>query len=276
DRINWTSGWSVHSEGADHEFIENIISKDPYSSAINVCSEFDGPGDECPENSYWEMGFFEPATAGDNAKYVMIVNRRCVPEYVESSVQKGDARVLKIKFDQSSLGRYRNWRLEEVGGTQSIVFDAVNQGTNGYLSLGDTDTDLGWFKPGEGKLFRLSPVIFGGGTLVADEVISDDEFISDTVFTDGYDLTIEDGNTITFDTNALIMMDGGNFICGDVSGTGVDLTGTGVWHGIKLNGCDSVKIYRTNIEKIKDTSYALDMIECKQININYIYLDLDH
>jgi hypothetical protein len=279
DRVDWISGWSVHSEGANHEYVSDLISIAPYISGLNACEE-DGPYayTDCEEERYWEMGFFNAATAGDNSKYFMMVNRRCVPEYVESSVQKGDARVLKIKFDQSDLSGYRNWKLEEVGGSQTIIFDVLNQGSNGFLALGDTENDLGWFKPGEGKLFRLAPVIFDGGMLVSDEVISEDAMISDTVWTDGFNLTIEDGSTITFDTNGVIVAQGGNFTCGDLSGShgGVDLIGTGEWNGIKLNGCDTVNIYNTSIEDIKDSSYALDMFNCKNVEMEGNTFTLDN
>ena len=115
-----------------------------------------------------------------------------------------------------------------------------------------------------------------GGTLVADEVMDDDVIVGDTIFTDGFNLTIEEGTSLEFDTNGVIVAEGGNFICGDISGSSVNLTGTSEWNGITLIDCDTVKIYKTNIEDIKDSAYAIDMYNCDEIEMQYNTFTIDN
>jgi hypothetical protein len=71
--------------------------------------------------------------------------------------------------------------------------------------------------PGEGKLFKLVPVPQSGGELVADEyILSGEEFTcEDTVWTNGYNLTIEDGVTIHFSDSAKFVVNGGTFQLGN-------------------------------------------------------------
>lgn len=67
DAITWQSGWSVHSENANHEFITDIQSIDPEMTSQNPCTnDYQtsglpyGPWLDCPDERYWEMGFFFP------------------------------------------------------------------------------------------------------------------------------------------------------------------------------------------------------------------------
>lgn len=255
-----------------NSYFQDIVSYKPGN--FISCVE-DSPGEdspqgyiyECNEDRYLQVATFKNPAEPAHTKYFMIVNRRCSPYIDETTEDKrGGKRKIMVKFKVSSLPEAVNWKLVDLDTGVPIVFSKLG----GLVDLGD-------YMPGEGKLFKMVPVPVGGGTLVDDEVISDDMIITDSVFTDGFNLTIEDGSTITFDTNGVIIAEGGNFTCGDISGTqGVDLLGTGEWNGIKLNACDTVKIYNTNIEDIKDSAYAIDMYNCKNVEMEGNTFTLDN
>lgn len=137
DKINWKEGYSVHSEGAQHNFINDIQSY-YRNSSLSYTNE--------DAIKYWEMGFFNPSDANDKAKYLMIVNRRCVPE---TSAGVGDYRQLKIKFNAANLQGFNNWKIIDVNTNQAIITIDKNSGI--YYNLGE-------YKPGEGKLYKLEPV----------------------------------------------------------------------------------------------------------------------
>src|SRR5690606_25979868 len=176
---------------------------------------------------------------------------------------------VSIFFDVNAaqFAGFNNWKIIDLeSGGAVLTFD----------KRVSSPLDLGFFMPGEGRLYKITPAVIDGGILVADEIIDENVTITDTIFTDGYNLTSEAGSTVTFDTNGMIIAEGGNFICGDVSGSGVNLVGAGEWKGIKLNGCDTVKINKTNIEDIKDSSYAVDMYNCKNVEMKHNTFTLDN
>lgn len=107
---------------------------------------------------YWEMGFFYPdyTSTNDKSKYFMMVNKRCVPDMID---KEGDVRQLKIEFDSTDLSGYNNWILSDMNTGISKVFDKRNQGTGGFLDMGSTQGTLGYFLPGEGKLYKLAPLM---------------------------------------------------------------------------------------------------------------------
>ena len=108
DKIKWDVGYSVHSEGAAHNFISDI--KSIYYDVVPPYTFSSGNNDPV---KYWEMGFFEPdfenpdVSANDKSKYFMMVNRRCVPNVSND----GDLRQLKIQFDSSQLSGFNNWKI---------------------------------------------------------------------------------------------------------------------------------------------------------------------
>jgi hypothetical protein len=144
DKINWTSGYSVHSEGADYEYINDIKSIILNKGFQSECSEFNEILD-CPAERYWEMGFFNPVNTNDNAKYFIMVNRRCIPAYTGYA---GDKRKLKIKFNPSNLPGFNNWKIINI--MTDDVLAVFDKNAGNYV-------DIGIFAPGEGKLFKLVP-----------------------------------------------------------------------------------------------------------------------
>ncbi len=184
-----TSGFSVSAEGANHFYIDGILSVDPRINAQNETCVNDAPSyvwADCPDETYWEMGFFSSSDL--NTKYFMMVNRRCVPIHGDN---EGDIRALRINFDANELQGSNNWTISDFADPRrAVIFD---KNAAGYVDLYKEGNQLGYFLPGEGKLFKLEPTVKSGGTLVADEYIpaGGEFFCTDTVWTNGYDLTIE-------------------------------------------------------------------------------------
>jgi hypothetical protein len=267
ENTNWVEGFSVHNQGANHYYINDIRSKAPLINGYNPCADYGGQSEyfDCTEERYWEQGFFSPENTADKSLYFMMVNRRCVPQTQPGT---GDVRTLRIKFNNLP-GNDENWVLTDVNTGQKITFSKTNPGPGGYLNPGETTNDIGYFKPGEGKLFKLAPLTSEGGTLVADEVISADVTIGGMIYGNGYNFVINEGKTVTFKQDAGIEMNGGVFVCGVNSDNAdaVTLKGEGnnnIWKGLTLNNCDSVGIYNTNITNIKanDTAKAVMLTNC--------------
>ena len=149
ETVNWSEGISVHSSGAGQNYISDIKSiyrnaQSPYAFAET----------NLDAKKYWELGFFNPKETSDKAKYFIVVNRRCIPEAQSGT---GDIRMLKIKFSASQLSGANNWILKDLNTGQEITFDKNNLGADGYLYLGNSASDIGYFLPGEGKFFKLTP-----------------------------------------------------------------------------------------------------------------------
>ncbi|HCA42509.1 MAG TPA: hypothetical protein DEP28_04570, partial [Bacteroidetes bacterium] len=264
DKINWKSGWSVHSEGANHEFMTDI--KSIYR---NPQLEYD-PEDD-PEERFWEIGFYEPNPflnpATDRSKYFVAVNRRCVPE---TTPGEGDYRKLKIRFNISHLQNFNNWKITDLNtGADVLTFDKNN----------DIYHNLGEFEPGEANLFKLSPVMQEGGTFVTNEEFGGLEIdCNDNVNNGGYNIDIVQGTTINFAEGKRIIMNGGEFTCGysligNPSLTTVIMRGIDGedWGGIEFNGCNLIKVNKTEFSKLKEntpsTSYILSAVDCPQMLI---------
>ena len=272
DNITWSSGWSVHSEGSNHEFIENFVSIVPHLSGQNPCVT-DGPGlgefADCPEESYWEMGFFGAPASERNTKYFMLVNRRCVPE--DASHFTPDNRFVKIKFNTASLpGSWKSWQISEVGGNTSPINFNKN---SGYINLGTTAGSMGWFKPGEGKMFKITPTGVTGGDLVCDEVITGETFTcEDTIFSNGYNITIGAGTNMKFTDSSCIVMNGGVFTMGDQQVSGpqnitFNAASGNSWRGHSFTGTE-VHIYGASFTGLaNDSVYALNLIDCPVVDI---------
>jgi len=148
-----TSGYSVTRDGAAHEFISDIASIDPHNSTGGKCTVtgLENYSTDCPKERYWEMGFFDMPNSRN--KYFMMVNRRCDPQ---SGNYDGDDRVLMIKFNMAALTGASQWKIYEVPYQENSLTFSVNNA--GFINLGTRAGNLGWFKPGESKLFCLVPV----------------------------------------------------------------------------------------------------------------------
>ncbi|MCI0450130.1 MAG: hypothetical protein L0Y79_10180, partial [Chlorobi bacterium] len=274
DAVEWISGWSVHSEGANHEYISDILSIDPHQTGWNPECYLDGSTwYDCTDQRFWELGFF---TNSSGERYFMFVNRRCVPQTQSNT---GDNRILKIKFDANDLPTYATWKITEVGNASIGSEVYFNKNCNCYVDLGSTNGGMGWFKPGEGKLFKLTPVMKGGGTLLADEVIYNQTFTcEDTVLNNGYNITISGNSTVSFTDSATIIMSGGTFRSGTDSAGPTSNKNTfkaavsgHKWNGLKFNDCN-VKIYNSSFQDIASPTgggFAVNSIDCPLNDIRF-------
>ncbi len=172
----------------------------------------------------------------------MMVNRRCFPNVNND----GDLRHLKINFDFTQLAEFTNWKITELDSNKVVA--VFNKNTTSYL-------DMGIYQPGEGKLYKLAPVMQEGGTLVADESVSGSFDCKGLVSNGGKNITLIPGTTINFtNSDARIIMNGGNFKSGINTGDNtapVNLQGKDtLWKGIVLQDCPSVEMYKTYFKDI--------------------------
>ncbi|MBS1494245.1 MAG: hypothetical protein JST55_12080 [Bacteroidetes bacterium] len=129
----------------DETFINDLITYRPENTGCSEGSAPAGTFAECPEKRYIQAAVFNNPSERD-AKFFMIVNRRCSP--VTAGNPDG-RRYVRLKYGKGKLNNYNNWKVIDLG-TNTIVttFDKRNI----------ESIDLGWFNPGEGKLFKLEPV----------------------------------------------------------------------------------------------------------------------
>ena len=256
-----SEGYSVSNDGSNHNFINDIKSIYRNSSApydFNPSYE-DGA-------KYWEEGFF---TGSTYVKYLMMVNRRCVPEIAGGD---GDIRQLKVKFNGGAeLPVYSNWKVTDMYTGQTVV--TIDKNSDSYYSLGS-------FDPGEAKLFKLTPVLQSGGTFVTNEEISGESFTcEDTVWTGGYNMYFKgNGNTISFSDSALIVMSGGTFQSDSAShgpqttkNTFQSAVSGHKWAGLKFEGCN-VKIYNSSLSGVNSPAggnFAVSSVDCPLTDIRY-------
>ncbi|MBE2256705.1 MAG: hypothetical protein IAE65_10940 [Ignavibacteria bacterium] len=283
DKIDWLSGVSVHKQGDNHSFIEGIKSIIPGSTGVSPCAE-DNQVLDCPEEKYWEMGFFKPMNNIDKSKYLLMVNRRSAPVTLNYS---GDNRILQIKLKSSELNDFNNWKITDCNDENNFLI--FNKNSSGFINLGNSANSLGYFKPGEGKLYKIAPVMQEGGTFVTDEYVDNLTFqCKGNVINSGYDLTLTPGTNITFYNNAGITMNGGTFISGvfpfDNNSSPVIINGAdngdNQWAGFDFNTCELVVLSKTEMSKLKnDTafgSYMVSAVDCADILINNCTFTIDN
>jgi len=105
---------------------------------------------ECNNERYMQAATFKTSSS-DEAKYFMILNRRCSP-YINDANENnfGGKRYMKIKFHANSpnFANHDVWKIVDLE-TNNVVltFDKTKSAL----------IDLGWFMPGEGKLYKIIP-----------------------------------------------------------------------------------------------------------------------
>ena len=264
DKIKWDNGFSVHQDGVENYYIKDI--KSIFRDYTGVFS--DGPScPNCDNVKYWEEGFFSPTDNNDLSKYFLMINRRCVPEVAGRNA--GDIRQLKIKFKASELAGFNNWKLINVEDGSTIT--TFNKNSQDYV-------DAGEFQPGEGKLFKLAPVMQEGGTFVGDEQIINKIFdCKAPVHTGGYKLELLSQNsgqtTVTFKPGAQIVGEIGNEIW--IWGTNnnhVKLIGNN-WLGIVANDLEYLNMEFVDMENISNT-WAISAYNCYDTKVDYCVLNL--
>ncbi len=218
---------------------------------------------ECKNERYLQIATFKQGP-NDINNYFMILNKRCSP-HKPAENENGGRRLVKVYFNQNAgqLERYENWKITNISDRNQMIT---------YVK-GQTLLDFGWFEPGEGKIFKMEPVMISGGELAGDEILSGETFTCEApVYNNGFDITIEAGTTIHFNDSSRFVMNGGTFTVGNqnVSGsqniTNDAVNGT-TWLGHSFTNCE-VKIYGASFTGItNDTAYSLNIVDCPVVDI---------
>jgi tetratricopeptide (TPR) repeat protein len=216
---------------------------------------------DSPENTYLQASVFkkpdEPRTS-----YFMIVNRRCSPFRPEINTD-GGRRNVKVKFDNNTT--WGTWKIFDIGDPAGTPI-TFNRNNSQFV-------DLGWFMPGEGKLYKLAPVLVIGGELAGDENILGESFTCEApVYNNGFNITIGANTTIHFNDSSKFVMNGGVFTVGDQNTsapqniTSDAVTGNS-WRGHSFTNCE-VKIYGATFTGLaNDTTYAVNIVDCPVVDI---------
>jgi len=249
---------TVDVEGLPFKYIKDLksIYRDPQSPYNYTPTNLD-------QTKYWEFGFFISDASIDpldKSKYFMAVNKRCTPE---DSAANGDLRYLHIKFDSLQLSGFNNWKIIEAK-TNSVI-RAFDKDSNIYVNMGE-------FQPGEGKLYKLSPVMQEGGELIADENVTAGEFdCMGSVYSENKNITINPGVTVSFADTVKWEFTGGYISIG----SGEDDTPVFLknmqgksWKGVSIIKSSSVSIYRTTFSGLKNNSTALRLLDNYEYNIS--------
>lgn len=145
-----TRSYILRSEAGDlysQTFFKEVLS---YKAGITECSGENnllGSNLECPQDRYFQVGVFKN-TAEPKANYFMIVNRRCAPI---SAGNPDGRREVKVVFNMSdpAFSNSNKWKIIDLKSDAEVtIFDKRISG----------NIDLGWFNPGEGKLYKIEPV----------------------------------------------------------------------------------------------------------------------
>ncbi|MDD5363688.1 MAG: hypothetical protein PHN88_16310, partial [Ignavibacteria bacterium] len=139
-----------------------------------------------PENStFLQTGIFKN-TSEPYSIYFMLVNKRCSPGRNACS---GTRKIKSTIFSDVFFNHFNNWEIINLQDNSIIATFNKKQANN---------IDFGWFNPGEGKLYKVAPVMVEGGTFVCDEVVNGLTFdCKAQVYTGTHNLDIN-GATIYF------------------------------------------------------------------------------
>ncbi len=141
----------------NNSYFNDIVTYKPGS--IQTSCPGDNPGFpnpsgliyECKNERYVQVATFKK-TQDDGNKYFMIVNRRCSPFIDESSEDnRGGKRNVRVIFHANSsfFANFNNWKIIDLLDDSTVL--TFDKRTSSLL-------DLGWFMPGEGKLYKIVPV----------------------------------------------------------------------------------------------------------------------
>lgn len=143
---------------AANTYIAGIYTYKPGSGEIPCVEDFpesDSPPantiGECKYQRYVQAAVFKNPNEPSTSKYFMVVNRRCSPFINDQNENNnGGRRFIKMHFynAHNDFGTTNNWNIYELPNERTPVTQFTV--TNGYA-------DLGWFMPGEGRLYKMVP-----------------------------------------------------------------------------------------------------------------------
>ncbi|MBM4158786.1 MAG: T9SS type A sorting domain-containing protein [Ignavibacteria bacterium] len=232
---------------------------------------------EHPDSTFFQATIYN--NSDTYRKYFMLLNRRCSPYIKFEENENGGRRYVKIFFDSSSssFSDFNNWKITDLYNDSTVgVFDKRN-----YSSV-----NLGWFMPGEGKLYKISPVMIDGGTLVTDEELENMEFNCDSIVNgNNKSITLKDKVTINFSSHGGINLEGGQFSTGTTaSSKQIILRGqNGVkWEGLNFSDCDLISVKYTVFDNSPVSllppyySYSINTSNCYSIQISNCEFNYDN
>jgi hypothetical protein len=247
--------------------VTNTGSGFPFLYINDIKSVYNFPSDyehdagciDCDPDAYkyWEFGFFSPNPASpeqnDKSKYFIALNKRCTPAEQYVNVDK---RTLSVKFNPSQLNGFNNWKIIDPLTNNTIT--TFDKNANEYVYVGV-------FEPGEGKLFKLAPVMQDGGTFVCDEEFSDITVnCRGNVNSNSYNLLVGDNSTIEFNEDCGITAENCVKVEFNSVASTVKLIGKGnsKWAGIIANNVSEyVLLMNVEIRNVK-SGWALTARNC--------------
>ena len=253
----------------DETFFNDVLSYEPIPSDYMIASQIP----EAVSERYLQVGKFNNPDEL-YSRYFMIVNRRCSPIDTSDSGGVNGRRSVTIKLDSASthFAGFNNWSIYDLERDSLIItFDKRIIST----------TNLGWFLPGEGKLYKLAPVMQEGGTLVANESINNINFnCNGDVNNDGKNISLYVGTTVNFADGVKWNITGGEFKSGLFPDSPNQLKvnmksqSGAYWNGIDFTGCAIVTIANTIFESVKlsgteiENPSALLFVDCYDLSVS--------
>ncbi|MBI5402437.1 MAG: hypothetical protein HY959_03480 [Ignavibacteriae bacterium] len=278
-----TNSYSYRLEEQRNQLISNSyfygITTFKLGNDIPLCNEDNVPPGvtyDCPDERYLQVATMK--NSEPNTEYFMIVNRRCFVDPQDNNPHKFGARSVRVFFkpNHPSFTGFNNWSIVNI--ENGSVVGTFNKNNYSYVNLSIENDDYnGWFKPGEGRLYKIVPTYVSGGTLVCDENIQGVNITCNNLVTaTDKNINIGFSTTINFTQNARFEFTGGTFSCGDVNQPthekNIIFQSPLDWNGITLNSCNLVNINSAKFEKVKgelqNTNYALKLFDCFTMNIN--------
>ena len=274
---NETKSCIYYNSAERNDFLQSTYFNEVITSiesSNSSCKESeDNSNIETPNYRYIQATKFK--LEGDNRnKYFMLLNRRCSPGDDDCSGR----RFVSVKFDTTGteFNDFNNWKIIDLYTDSTVAtFDKRN----------GSAISLGKFKPGEGKLYKIAPVMVEGGTLVCDEEIYGADFdCNGIVYNNGNNVTIYEGTTVSFANNIYWSFSGGRFECGLANNSSiipsdsVRLKGKNGcnWGGIILQECSLTLIQYTTFNNLSNPDnntdkYALQFIDSRNIIVKHNY-----
>ncbi|MFA4924210.1 MAG: hypothetical protein WC557_08480, partial [Ignavibacteriaceae bacterium] len=220
--LAWQGGYSIHTNPGYPNYITNISA---YTTG--------GTQDSYPSSTYVELGTFRRSDQINNDKleFFFVVNRRTL---------SADQRNIAVTINKSTT-IYNNWKVTEVGTSNTWTVSNTGSFTTNY-------------QPGEGKLFKMEPVMLAGGTLAYNENIP-----QTTTLNSGITLSIQPGVSLTF-TNGASLIVNGTLIANGTSANRIIFNRSGpngLWGSLKFDGTGATSSILSNVEVYNATSIQI-------------------
>ncbi|MDP2304335.1 MAG: NosD domain-containing protein, partial [Ignavibacteria bacterium] len=202
-------------------------------------------------STYVELGLFKKAdeSSNPNIEHFFVVNRRTLSQ---------ENRRIKTTINKSASNpnSFINWGISEIGTSNKWTIPVT-----GYFQIN--------FQPGEGKLFRLAPVVHYGGNLAYNETITGTNTLREELFIKsgakltvsgsyniknnitiepGGELRVNPGAELIFEDNARLFVNGALIAVGTLQNkVTFDFTTPGQ-NGIVINNGGTVSLNHTIIK----------------------------